>query len=205
MIAIINFNAGNLSSVSNALQKLDAEFFITQNAKDLEKADKIIFPGVGHAGEAMKNLEQQNLINVLKNWQKPFLGICLGMQLMYAKSEEGNTKCLGIINEKVKKFNNVLMKSKKSDENQWLKIPHMGWNSVKIKIDSPLFSGIKDDEYFYFVHSYYVPISKYTIGQTNYSINFSAAINYKNFYGVQFHPEKSGEVGLKLLKNFVNL
>ena len=199
MIAIIDYQSGNLASVTNALKKIDAKFFISQNSKEIEQADKIIFPGVGHAGEAMKILQRLKLVEVLKNWKKPFLGICLGMQLMSSYSKEGDTKCLGIIDEKVKKFcrNKAVPCS--------YKIPHMGWNSVKILKDNPLFKNIKDNEYFYFVHCYFMPIGKHTIGRTNYGVDFSAAIQYKNFYGVQFHPERSGVVGLKLLENFVDL
>lgn len=194
MIAIIDYNAGNLASVANALDKLNVKYFIAKKQTDLKKADKIIFPGVGHANTAMKNLEKLNLVNVLKNWDKPFLGICLGMQLMCEQSEEGNTKCLEIIKTKVKKFTD-----------KTLKIPHMGWNDVDFEKGNLLFKGIKNNSYFYFVHSYFVPINKNTIGKTKYNKNFSAAINYKNFYGLQFHPEKSGKVGLKILKNFVKL
>ena len=201
MIAIIDYQSGNLASVTNALTKIGAKFFITSDPKKIVKADKIIFPGVGHATQAMEALKKLNLIDILKKWDKPFLGICLGMQLMCANSEEGNTQCLEIINEKVKQFSIRRNKALPCS----YKIPHMGWNKVKVAKDNPLFNGIKDDEHFYFVHSYFVPSGKYTIGQTNYIASFTAAIQHKNFYGVQFHPEKSGSVGLKVIQNFVNI
>ena len=197
MIAIIDYQSGNLASVTNALKRIDAEFFISHDEKEIKKADKIIFPGVGHAGEAMKNLQKLRLINVLQNWKKPFLGICLGMQLMCKFSEEGSVECLSIVDENVKNFKNQIKAN--------LKIPHMGWNNVKILKDNLLFKNINNNEYFYFVHSYFVSNSKNAIGLTNYDLDFCSTIQYKNFYGVQFHPEKSGVVGLRVLENFVNL
>lgn len=191
-IGIINYGAGNLKSICNALSMLNKNFGIISAPEELLYFDKIIFPGVGAAGNAMKKLKVKGFINRIKKIKKPFLGICLGSQLLADFSEENNTKCFGIIPGVVKRF-------KSSD----LKIPQIGWNKVEFKADLPLFKGIKNGSYFYFVNSYYLDISeKFVFGTTDYGVSFPAVIQKKNFYGVQFHPEKSGEAGLELLSNF---
>ncbi len=194
MIAIIDYGAGNTRSVSNALAGLKLEHIVTNDEKKINDAEKIIFPGVGEAAFAMKMLKKLNLVNIIVNTDKPVLGICLGMQLLFDKSEESNIECLSIIPGKVKRF-----------DSSKLKVPHMGWNKVNIKSDSRLFEGIKEDSYFYFAHSYYVPLSVNSIAQSNYGKIFCASVRKSNFYGVQFHPEKSGSEGLRLLTNFVEL
>jgi len=197
MIVIIDYGLGNLGSVKNALDKLGVDSMVSKSVKDIEKATGLVLPGVGSATEGMKNLRKSGLNKVILKQiklKKPILGICLGMQLLFFLSEEGNTECLNVIEGKVKRFNNKL------------KVPQIGWNQVKQK-PSKLFLGIKDKSYFYFVHSYYCQASeeKIIIGSTEYGINFTSAIEDKNIFGVQFHPEKSGENGLKLLKNFVDI
>jgi imidazole glycerol-phosphate synthase subunit HisH len=189
-IAIIKYNAGNILSVKNALDRLNVESIITDDPAELNSADKVIFPGVGEASSAMQHLHKNGLHTVIRNLKQPVLGICLGMQLLCASSEEGNTDALGIINVRVRKFVGDL------------KIPHVGWNSTNMGID-PLFDKIRRDEYFYFVHSYYAPLCSATIAACSYISEFSAALKYSNFYGVQFHPEKSGNAGQQILKNFI--
>jgi glutamine amidotransferase len=196
MIGIINYGAGNIRSVSNALKRLDVKHFISSDKKELENADKLIFPGVGEARSAMEALNQFRLIDWLQNVQVPFLGICLGMQLLLEKTTERDTKCLGIISGTNQKFDSTQSN---------LKVPHMGWNQVLQKNNCPLFNQINLGEYFYFVHSFYAPISAQTIGTTEYGVKFSSALRQNNYYGVQFHPEKSGKAGLQLLKNFIEL
>jgi len=196
MIAVIDYGAGNLKSVANALDFLKAKYKITDNPKDIEKADKIIFPGVGAFGDCIKALEKRDLIETLKKEipKKPYLGICLGLQILFEKSEESlKVKGLGIFRGNVKRF-----KSK-------LKIPQIGWNSVDIIKKNELLKNIKDNSYFYFVHSYYVnPKDKWIIlTKTDYGEDFVSGIAKDNTFGVQFHPERSGEVGLKILENFV--
>jgi imidazole glycerol-phosphate synthase subunit HisH len=192
MIAVIDYGAGNIQSVLNALDDLKIEYIVTNREADLNKAEKIIFPGVGEASFAMKKLHLNNLFTMLRVTKKPLLGICLGMQLLCEKSEESNTCCLGIIPSTCKKF----------DETK-VKVPHMGWNKVNIEKENRLFEGIEDNTYFYFANSFYMPSNDYTIASSNYDISFTTAVNKDKFYGVQFHPEKSGEPGIKLLKNFV--
>lgn len=197
MIAIIDYKIGNVSSVQNALDVLGIANQLTNNISRIEKADAIILPGVGAAQTGMMNLKQRKLDSVLREEirkGKPFLGICLGMQLLFTKSEEGNTKCLSIIEGKVKKF-----KTK-------LKIPQIGWNQVKIK-ENILFKNIPDKSYFYFVHSYYCePENKnYSIATTEYGENFCSVIQKDNIFATQFHPEKSSDMGLQLLKNFAEI
>jgi len=196
MITIIDYNAGNLASVKYALNRLGFEYEITNDKEKVKEAKKIIFPGVGHAKDAMDNLFKLDLVEILQNIKVPFLGICLGMQIMFDMSEEGSVGCLGILPGKIKKFQNL-------DISKNNKIPHMGWNNIEIVRESVLFKGIANNSYFYFVHSYYASIDNYTLVKTNYINDFSVAFNYKNFYGVQFHPEKSGDIGEKILENFV--
>ena len=196
MIGIINYGAGNIRSVSNALNRLSVPHFVSDNRSELDKADKLIFPGVGEARSAMDALVRTGLTDWLKEVTVPFLGICLGMQLLFEHTTERATDCLGIISGTNKQFNG---------EKFQLKVPHMGWNQVQQKAENPLFSGIPSDENFYFVHSYYAPIVPATIGTTDYDVRFTSAIQQKNYYGVQFHPEKSSKAGLQLLKNFIEL
>lgn len=193
MIAIINYEAGNLASVSNALKRLDEDYIISDKIEELDKAKGIIFPGVGHADPAMKSLKKNNLDKWLIDTSKPVLGICLGMQLFYEASEEGNAKGLGIIPGKLKKFNS-------SKE----KVPHMGWNTFSDVKTHPLLNSIDSQQYFYYVHSYYAPLSKYTLASCDYIENFTAVVSKGNYLGVQFHPEKSGKAGSLLLQNFLH-
>lgn len=194
MIALIDYGAGNTASVSNILKELNTDFILTNDKEKIIFADKIILPGVGEASSAMERLIELNLIDVLKSVRQPFLGICLGMQLLCENTEEGNVSCLSIIPVVVKKL--VL-------EN--LKVPHMGWNNVKINKNEKLFSGISDNEYFYFAHSFYVPKIESATSVCEYGIKFSSSVRYNNFYGVQFHPEKSAKQGTQIIKNFLEL
>lgn len=191
-IVIIDYGAGNTKSVQFALKRLGMEALLTNNEKLIRKADKIIFPGVGHANSAMEKLKQVGLDVVIPSLKQPVLGVCLGMQLMCEFSEEGNTKGLGIFDLEVIKF---------SAEN---KIPQIGWNTI-FDLKSELLNNLNENEYMYFVHSYYVPKSDFTIATANYGLNYSAALQKNNFYGCQFHPEKSGDKGELILKNFLNI
>lgn len=194
MIGIIKYQAGNLTSVSNALKRLEADYFISDNPEELEKADGIIFPGVGHAGAAMDDLRSRDLDVWLKNTKKPVLGICLGMQLLYESSEEGESTTLGLIPGRLKKF-----------DSSKAKVPHMGWNQFDPKIDHPLISGIDGKHFLYYVHGYYAPSNSHTLATCKYITDFAAVVAKDNFMGVQFHPEKSGSVGSLLLQNFLDL
>ena len=191
-IAIVKYNAGNVCSITNALNRLGIDPVITDNAEYLSTADKIIFPGVGEASSAMQYLKAHHLDNLIRDLKQPILGICLGMQLLCRFSEENNTNCLGIFDLNVKKFSSPM------------KIPQIGWNSID-NLSSELFKGIDNDEYVYFVHSYYAEIGKNTIATTDYGITYSSALHKNNFYATQFHPEKSGIVGAKIIENFINL
>ncbi len=193
-VAIIKYNAGNIQSVTFALERLGITPLVTDNSEEIQKADKVIFPGVGEASSAMNYLRNSNLDQIICSLQQPTLGICLGMQLMCKKSEEGNADCLGIFDSTVKLFS--LEKN--------LKVPQIGWNTI-FNYQSNLFNGIKENEYMYFVHSYYVEKCNETIATTNYGIEYSSAIQKNNFYAVQFHPEKSSEAGQTLLSNFLKL
>ena len=197
-IVIIKYNAGNIRSVDFALQRLGVTALITDNQEEIRSADRVIFPGVGEASTTMSYLVAHKLNSLICDLKQPVLGICLGLQLMCTHSEEGNTKCLGIFPEMVRKF------IKNSDDSASFKIPHMGWNSVT-ELKSPLFKQIGEDDYFYFVHSFYATTGIDTAATCNYLIPFSAALNRNNFYATQFHPEKSGPTGAKLLENFINL
>ena len=195
MIGIVNYGAGNIFSLTAALERQNITYGMVNNEADLENYSHIIIPGVGHAGAAMKKLQQTGLVEAIKALTKPVLGICVGMQLITQHSEEGNTNLLNIIPLKTKRF----------DRNLNIKIPHMGWNNVNFK-NNPLFNGVSDHTQFYFVHSYFIEYNPiFDIASVNYGNKFSAAIQKNNFYGVQFHPEKSGEAGEQLLKNFSNL
>lgn len=192
MIAILKYNAGNTQSVENAVKRLGYECVVTDDVQLLQSADKVIFPGVGQAATAMAHLKEKGLDRVLLNLTQPVLGICLGLQLMCRSSEEGDTAGLGIFDIDVKRF-------PPQD-----KVPHMGWNTLTA-LKSPLFEGISANDDVYFVHSYYAPVSKYTIAECDYILPFSAALQKDNFYAVQFHTEKSGSVGEQILKNFLAL
>lgn len=191
MIAIIDYNAGNTRSVINALHRLGAHPVLTADAEVILRADKVILPGVGHAASAMDELNKRKLTTVIPQITQPFLGVCLGMQIMLEHSEEGDTACLGLIPGTVKKF-----------ESETEKIPHMGWNTVSHQGED-LWNNIQENAYFYFVHSYFVPESQFTSSRTDYILPFSASIRKDNFRGVQFHPEKSAELGENLLLNFL--
>ena len=192
MIAIIDYGAGNVASVANAVARLGSPFIITSVIDDLAKAEKIIFPGVGEASFAVNRMHESGLITYLQNIKKPILGICLGMQLLCDHSEEGNVDGLGIFPINVVKF-----------KNNETKVPHIGWNTVHYKKGNKLFKRIKQDEFFYFANSYYVPVDKSTTAVTENKIDFSASLEKDNYFGVQFHPEKSSVSGLKVLQNFI--
>lgn len=192
MIAIIDYVAGNVKSVENAVRKLGFETIITSGFEEIRNAEKVIFPGVGEASTAMKYLKQKNLEKLIPTLKQPFLGICLGQQLLCDFSEEGATKCLGIFDLKVKEFPSTDI------------VPHMGWNNLQ-KLQGPLFEGISEADNFYFVHSYYCEVGEFTTSECDYILPFSATLQKDNFYGTQFHPEKSGDVGSKILENFLKL
>lgn len=194
MIALIDYGAGNVASVANALTELKQEFIVTNKEAEICNSDKVIFPGVGEASFAIRQLHILNLFTVLRIVKKPFLGICLGMQLMADQSTEGDVACLGIFPGTAQKF-----------DTEKTKVPHMGWNDIKIIKESKLLSEIKSGEHFYFAHSYYLPVNEYSTSISNNNMDFSASLEKDNFYGVQFHPEKSGDAGLKILKNFIEL
>ena len=191
-VAIIKYNAGNVVSVTNALNRLGVEPLITDDPAEISNADKVIFPGVGEASTAMQYLRARGLDRVIRELKQPFLGICLGLQLMCRHSEENDTECLGIFDLEVKRFR------------EQLKVPHMGWNKLQ-KMQGPLFRGLDDHAYIYFVHSYYAETGPPTIAVSDYVVEFSAALHTGNFYAIQGHPEKSGKTGQKILENYLNL
>lgn len=190
-IALIDYGAGNVQSVLFALERLGFQGIVTNDVTIIQQADKVIFPGVGEASSAMQKLKSTGLDQVIPLLKQPVLGICLGMQLLCRHSEEGNTNALGIFDLDVKKFSNSV------------KVPQMGWNTIA-NLKSDLFRNISENEYMYLVHSYYVPENQFSIAQTNYGIDYASAIQKDNFYGVQFHPEKSGTAGEQILKNFLD-
>lgn len=194
MIAIIKYNAGNVQSVQYALQRLNVESIVTDDADEIRRADRVIFPGVGHAAPAMQYLKERRLDEVIVSLTQPVLGICLGLQLLCKFSEEGNTDCLGIFNEEVKLFKPV----------NGEKVPQVGWNSI-YEFRSELFEGLKKNDFVYAVHSYYAALGNETTAITDYIHPYSAALQKDNFYAVQFHPEKSGAVGETIIKNFITL
>ena len=191
-IVIIDYGAGNIQSVQFAIKRLGFEAILSKNPIEIQQADKVIFPGVGEASSAMKMLVESGLDQLIPTLTQPVLGICLGMQLMCNFSEEGNTKGLGIFDTNVLKFSNAV------------KVPQMGWNTI-FNLKSKLFENINENELMYLVHSFYVPNSDLAIANTNYEMNYASALQKDNFYGVQFHPEKSGKWGEKILDNFLNL
>jgi imidazole glycerol-phosphate synthase subunit HisH len=193
MIGIINYGAGNIFSLTAALDRVGVAYGMVNRADELDLYDRIIIPGVGHAGAAMQKLNESGLVPFIKKLKKPVLGICVGMQLLTEFSEEGNAEMLQLFPLKTLHFNTDLAG----------KVPHMGWNSVSIPVNNPLFADIQDQTYFYFVHSYYIEFdAAYTAAKCDYGLPFSAAIAKDNFFGVQFHPEKSGKAGEQLLLNF---
>lgn len=193
-LVLIKYNAGNIQSVRFALERLGVDFTVSDNIEEIQHADKVIFPGVGEASTTMAFLKEKKLDQLIKSLKQPVLGVCLGMQLMCRYSEENNTSCLGIFDEEVKKF---IPKGA-------FKVPHMGWNKLLLNENSWLDSALQD-QHVYFVHSFYVPVNKFTSATTEYRSPFSAAMQKENFYAVQFHPEKSAEAGELVLKSFLNI
>ncbi len=196
-IAIIKYNAGNIMSVDYALQRLGIDAIVTQDAEIIRSSDKVIFPGVGEASTTMQYLRKYKLDQLIADLKQPVLGICLGLQLMCRSSEEGNTRCIGIFDEEIKKFATPV-------DSPGYKVPHMGWNSLE-NIKGPLLSKQLEGKYVYFVHSYYATLGKHTVASCNYIVPFSAALQRDNFYATQFHPEKSGTIGAHILENFIAL
>lgn len=194
-VAIIDSGGANIASVVSALERLDIHPHFTKEAKNIQSADKVILPGVGAAQHGMKCLHENDLINVIQKLEQPVLGICLGMQLLFDASEEGDTTALGCINGSLRLFSNHMN----------LTIPHMGWNNLTALEDHPLLYGLNKESYFYFVHSYYAPVGDFTIGTTNYGCDFTSIAAKDNFMGCQFHPEKSGDAGEQILRNFLDL
>ena len=195
-VAIVKYNAGNIYSVVNALKRLGVEPLLTDDAEQLKQADKVLFPGQGHAGETMDYLRAHRLDEVIRDLKQPVFGICVGQQLLCRHSEEGDTDCIGIFDAEVKRF----MPEKHED-----KVPCMGWNQLRCAQNEKLFEGLGDEPYVYFVHSYYVPLCENTAAAADYILPYSASLHKDNFYTCQFHPEKSGKVGERILENFLEL
>jgi len=194
-LVIVKYNAGNIQSVLYALERIGAAAVVTDDVAQIESADKVIFPGVGEASTAMNYLKERKLDEVIKNLRQPVLGVCLGMQLMCSYSEENDTECLGIFNEKVQRF---------APATPDIKVPQIGWNNI-YDLKSDIFSHLKENSYCYFVHSYFAALGNETIATADYVQPYSAALQKDNFYGVQFHPEKSAEIGEQILKNFITM
>jgi len=191
-IVIINYGAGNIQSIKFAIERLGFQAVLSDNVEEIKAADKVIFPGVGEASSAMKKLRESGLDTLVLQLKQPVLGICLGMQLMCKSTQEGQTKGLGIFDVDVIRFQNTV------------KVPQIGWNQIKT-LKSGLFKGIEENSFIYLVHSFYAPICEETICETDYGLNYSSGLQKDNFYGLQFHPEKSSEVGAHILKNFLEL
>ena len=201
-VAIVKYNAGNVYSVVNALKRLGIEPLLTDDAEQLSKADRVIFPGQGEARGAMEYLKERHLDEVIRNLRQPVLGICIGQQLLCKHSEEGDVDCIGVFDAEVKRFQPQFHEEK---------VPCMGWNNLKFKVEclelreNKLFEGLGENPYVYFVHSYYVPLCEDTAAVADYILPYSAAMHKGNFYACQFHPEKSGKVGEQIIKNFLTL
>ncbi|HRI20430.1 MAG TPA: imidazole glycerol phosphate synthase subunit HisH [Panacibacter sp.] len=193
-LVIVKYNAGNIQSVLYALERIGVEATVTDDHAQIKAADKVIFPGVGEASSAVRYLKERGLDEVLKNLTQPVLGVCLGMQLMCKYSEENDTECLGIFDEEVRRFTPPL-------GDGGIKVPQIGWNNI-YDLKTDLFKGVADNSYCYFVHGYYAALGEHTIATTDYVQPYSSALHKGNFYGVQFHPEKSAAVGEKILRNF---
>lgn len=191
-LVIINYGAGNIKSIQFAFKRLGVDAILSSDAEEIKAADKVIFPGVGEASSAMKMLKESKLDRIIPQLKQPVLGICLGMQLMCNQTDEGNTKGLEIFDVNVKRFSNKV------------KVPQMGWNTIT-NLESNLFEGISDKDYMYLVHSFYAEENENSIATTDYEISYASALHKDNFYGVQFHPEKSGKSGERILQNFLNL
>ncbi|GAA0745497.1 imidazole glycerol phosphate synthase subunit HisH [Gaetbulibacter jejuensis] len=191
-VTIIDYGAGNIKSIQFAFNRLGVEAILTNNSEEIKSADRVIFPGVGEASSAMNMLKRSKLNLLIPELKQPVLGICLGMQLLCNFTEEGNTQGLGVFNVSVKRFSDAL------------KVPQMGWNSIT-DLKSPLFKNNNEQDYMYLVHSYFAEVCNQTIAKTNYGLTYSSALQNKNFYGVQFHPEKSSTAGEQILKNFIEL
>jgi glutamine amidotransferase len=195
MTAIIDFGAGNTKSVMNLLDRIQQNYVLTDDSSQILDADRVILPGVGHAKTAMKNLRNKELDKVILQIRKPLLGICLGMQLLFEHTEEGDTECLGIIKGSVRKFSSV----------GGAKVPHMGWNATTLDPTNPLFQHMSGVSYFYYVHSYHMSNSPASIAECEYILPFDAGVQSNSIYAVQFHPEKSGKLGEQLVRNFINI
>lgn len=199
MVVVIDYRAGNLYNVGNVLKYLGADFQFSGDPRVVRRAERVILPGQGAAGPAMASLQEQGLDEILRNLTVPFLGICLGLQLLFERSEEDQTPCLGILSETIRRF-----------DPDSVKVPQIGWNQVQWNSTGSralpaLSKGIENGSFFYFVHSYYAPLGEdFTVGRSEYGVCFSSVVRKRNFWGVQFHPERSGEVGLKLLENFLS-
>jgi glutamine amidotransferase len=203
-VAIVKYNAGNVYSVVNALRRLGVEPLLTDDAEALQKADRVLFPGQGEASGAMKYLRERRLDEVIRNLRQPVLGICIGQQLLCRHSEEGDVDCIGVFDADVRRFSPTRHEDK---------VPCMGWNKIEVRSERlevrdmpcPLFEGLGDEPYVYFVHSYYVPLCQHTVAVADYILPYSASMHKENFYACQFHPEKSGKVGERILENFLKV
>ena len=192
-LVVIDYGAANLASVMFALDRLGADAILSRDPDVIGTADKILFPGVGAAKSSMENIQKLELNDCIQSLTQPVMGICMGMQLLFDYSEEGDTDMLGVIPDQVKHF----------DKREGHSVPHMGWNTINFNAETGLFKGLMPDSHFYFVHSYFAPVSEYSMATCDYANKFSAIIKHNNFYGCQFHPEKSGESGAKILQNFI--